>query len=249
MLTQERYDIILELVNRKKTVGMAELVEITGASESSVRRDLLALQDMGLLKRVHGGAMANRPEGLILEEDMETKILKNVSQKETIARYAATLIQEHDFVFIDAGTSTGKLIDFIDPKTKAVFVTNGIDHGKRLIKKGVKTYIIGGKIRPITEAIVGTEAVESLKKYNFTKCFVGTNGITVENGYTTPDFEEAALKREVLRRTHMRVILADASKFGRIQSVGFGAIDAACIITDRPPAQQFMDATVVKVAK
>ncbi len=249
MLTQKRYDLILELVNQKKTVAMSELVEKTGASESSIRRDLLALQNMGMLKRVHGGAMTIRNEEHAAEEGMDAKVQKNVPEKEKIARCAAVLIQEHDFVFIDAGTSTEKLIDCIDPHIKAIFVTNGIEHGKKLIKKGIKTYIIGGKIRPLTEAIVGTEAVESLKKYNFTKCFIGTNGITVENGYTTPDFEEAALKREAMRRSYMKVILADHTKFGRVQALSFGAIDSACVITDKLPEKRFLDATVIKEAK
>lgn len=249
MLTQERYNLILALVNRKKTAAMGELVEITGASESSVRRDLLALQKMGMLKRVHGGAMAIQGEEAIAEEGMDAKVQKNILEKERIAQCAAALVQENDFIFVDAGTSTEKLIDCLDPQTKAIFVTNGIEHGKKLIKKGIKTYIIGGKIRPLTEAIVGTEAVDGLKKYNFTKCFIGTNGVTVENGYTTPDLEEAALKREAMRRSYMKIILADHTKFGKVQALSFGEIGSACIITDQIPDKKFMEATVIKEAK
>ncbi|HIU48370.1 MAG TPA: DeoR/GlpR transcriptional regulator [Candidatus Avimonoglobus intestinipullorum] len=249
MLTQERYDLILKAVNEKITVNVAELTHLTGASESTIRRDLIALDEMKLLTKIHGGATALRENYAIVEEDVFTKIQKNKEEKDRIAQYAASLVNDNDFVMIDAGTTTDRLIEYLDRTSKATFVTNGITHGEKLVRKGLKTYVLGGMIRPVTEAIVGTEALENLRRYNFTKCFVGVNGITVENGYTTPNIEEAAVKREILKHSYMKVILADYTKFGITASINFGDIGEACIITDRRPEEKYMDATVIKEAK
>lgn len=249
MLTQERYDLILKTVNEKITVNIAELTKLTGASESTIRRDLIALDELKLLTKIHGGATAVRENYSVVEEDISIKTQKNTAEKDRIARYAATLINDNDFVMIDAGTTTDRLIEYIARASKATFVTNGIAHGEKLVRKGLKTYVLGGMIRPNTEAIVGTEALENLKRYHFTKCFMGVNGISAERGYTTPDIEEAAVKREILKHSYTKFILADYSKFGITASINFGNIGDACIITDRKPEGRYAEATVVKEAK
>lgn len=169
----------------------------------------------------------------------------NVEEKSAIAKYAATMINDEDFIFIDAGTSTALMIDYIG-ETNATFVTNGIAHAKRLLKKNLRTYMIGGLVKPITEAIIGAEAVNSMKKFNFTKCFLGTNGIHMDYGFTTVDVEEAMVKMEAVNRSYASIVLADSSKFDKVTAVTFAAIEKACIITDRLVNDKYIDATVVK---
>ena len=147
-----------------------------------------------------------------------------------IAEFAASLIKDNDFVYIDAGTTTELMIDFIT-NTKAVFVTNGIVHARKLIQKNCITYILGGELKLTTEAIVGAQTVSTLKKYNFTKGFFGTNGVDIERGFTTPDIKEAMVKDEALHRSKKRYILCDNSKFEKISSVTFADIKEAKIIT------------------
>ena len=245
MLTQERYHIILKVLQERGTVTVTELTGELHASESTVRRDLSALHDMGKLIKVHGGATALGGDFSGREEDVSTKEEKNAAQKERIARCAAKLIHEGDFIYLDAGTTTGRMIEYIEEK-KAVFVTNGIVHAKKLIQKGLKTYVIGGQLKPSTEAIVGTVAVDNLKKYNFTKCFMGTNGIDLIRGFTTPDPEEALLKEEAVIRSYMAFVLADASKFNRVSAVSFAPLEKACIITDKVAEEKYRKQTVIK---
>lgn len=199
MLTQERHNKILELLTKQDTVTVGELSQGLETSESTIRRDLVTLDKMGKVKKVHGGAAAIHRVSTVFEEDVTTKSALNVTEKEAIGRVAAGLVTNDDFVFIDAGTTTAAMIDFIYDNVRATFVTNGIVHAKKLIQKGLKAYIIGGQIKLTTEAVVGTEAINNLRKYNFTKTFIGTNGISVKGGYSTPDVEEAAVKSEVLK--------------------------------------------------
>lgn len=245
MLTQERYSSILDILQKKSIVTVTELTDLLGASESTIRRDLISLDEMGKLKKVHGGATLLDQEYITLEADVPTKSLLNVEEKAAIARYAAGTIQDDDFVYIDAGTSTEHLIEYLG-NTRTIFVTNGIVHAKKLIARGLKTYIIGGQVKPVTEAIIGTEAVNNMKKYNFTKSFLGTNGIHENFGFTTVDVEEAMVKMEAVNRSYMAFVLADHTKFDKVTAVTFAGIEKACIITDRLEKPKYKDITVVK---
>ena len=245
MLTLERQNLILNILKEKKTVSITDLTNELDASESTIRRDLTILDKHGKLSKVYGGAIGIDEDFSIFEANVETKSTLNVDEKILIGKYAASLINNEDFIYIDAGTTTEKLIDYIS-NTKAIFVTNGIVHARKLIQKGCKAYVIGGELKLATEAIVGADGISNLKKFNFTKCFIGTNGISIEKGYTTPDLEEALMKREAINRSYISYILTDHTKFGKVTSVTFSDIDKACIITDYLPDEKFRKTTVVK---
>ena len=245
MLTEERYQQILALLDEKHSVSVTELVETIGTSESTIRRDLTSLAKMGKLKKVHGGAVSLYQEIMSNEPNVEEKMKLNADEKELIAKYAAATIRKNDFVFIDAGTTTEKMIPHITEK-EATFVTNGFNHAHLLARNGFKVYLTGGEVKPTTEAIVGASCVETLSKYNFTKCFLGVNGISVENGLTTPNVDEASVKRAVPEKSYVTYILADHTKFDKTAAVTFSNIEKACIITDRLPNKKYKDLTIIK---
>lgn len=248
MLTQERYQFILDLLAEKRAVTVAELTQALGASEATVRRDLNALDELGRLHKVHGGATALGGTFISDEPDMGTKSALHVSEKDSIGAYAAALVTDDDFVYIDAGSSTGALISHLAPG-RATFVTNGIDHARRLTQKGLKAFILGGRFKSTTEAIVGAMALHSLRQYNFTKCFMGANGVDLTAGYTTPDSEEAMLKSEAMNRAYLSFVLCDHSKFRLVSSITFAPLNKACILTDRLDDEAYRKETVVKVIK
>ena len=111
MLTEERYNKILEALKNKGTITVAEMTECTGASESTIRRDLIALDEMGKLNKVHGGATAVAHQFIADEIAVSVKEQLCVEEKKAIARYAVNMINDDDFIFIDAGTSTGWMIE------------------------------------------------------------------------------------------------------------------------------------------
>ena len=155
MLTQERYHSILSIINEKHAVTVSELSQLLDTSESTIRRDLTALDQLGKLRKVFGGATSIKQTIGFIEDTTSTKETLMQEEKTEIARYCATLINDTDFVYIDAGTTTSRLIDFIPETSKAVYVTNGIVHARKLIKRGLNSYIVGGKVKPATEAVVG----------------------------------------------------------------------------------------------
>ena len=245
MLSEERHSVILQLLQERKAVTVTEFTKILGISESTIRRDLNTLAGMGKINKVHGGATVIEEERKTIEENVAEKEVKNVEEKNKIVKYAAGLIRDDDFIYLDAGTTTGKLIECIK-RTKAVFVTNGIFHAKRLTQKGIKVFLLGGELKLSTEAMIGMTALDALKQYNFTKAFLGANGIHEQYGFTTPDPAEAMIKKEVMNRSFMRCVLADSSKFGQISSVSFGNLSQACIVTDRLKNKKYAEYTVIR---
>ena len=234
------------MVKQNLSVKLPELCEMLNASESTVRRDLSALDERGLLKKVHGGAISLDKGSLNLpEQDVEEKSKMFSEEKTAIAKYAASLIEDGDFCFIDAGTTTEKLIDFL-PEKDVSFVTNGFVHAKKLARRGFKTYIPAGEIKKTTEAIVGAECVSSLQNYNFTKCFMGANGISLTAGISTPDRNEALVKETAINRSRIAYVLADHSKFDRIASVTFAQTEGVQIITDKLTGKKYTSKSNIK---
>lgn len=245
MLTHERYRLILELLNKRDTVTVSELASLTNISESTIRRDLTALDKEGKLRKVFGGAVSVRQVEGIEELAVVERDMLMTDEKERIARYAASLINDDDFVYIDSGSTTSRLVGQIGT-VKALFVTNGIVHAQKLIAKGLKTIILGGTLKPKNACVVGAEGVRGLERFHFTKAFIGANGIEAEAGFTTPDSEEAIVKEQAIKRSFSSFVLADHTKLGRIYPVTFAALPSCSIITDRITNGTIADKTVIK---
>ncbi len=232
MLTEKRFEEIVNLVNEKGNVTVQELKDLFQTSESTIRRDLTVLHENGKLIKVFGGAIAL--ESSIFTKDIRVEERKQLNREEKIkvAQYAAGLIQDNDFVYIDAGTTTEYMIPYID-KFQATYVTNGVSHAQRLAAAGLHVLLIGGELKESTEAVVGSTAIVNIQKYHFTIGFWGTNGINKKSGYTTPDYDEAMVKQVSMEHTSQRYILCDSSKFSQESTVTFAELESAKIITDK----------------
>jgi DeoR family fructose operon transcriptional repressor len=247
MLTTERHKLILELVKEKQSIKIQELVELTAASESTIRRDLTELEELQKLERVFGGARKiepNMPEPSILD-----KAAKNLKEKQLIARYAASLVKSGDSIFLDAGTTTSQMIPLLKEKNVTV-VTNGLSHLEALMEQGITSYLTGGFIKSRTGALVGPQTIQSLENYRFDKSFLGVNGIHLDNGFTTPDPEEAAVKRRACELSKSCYVLADQSKYGKVSFAHIMDLHCSSLIIDELPMVAVQDIelkTTIKV--
>ncbi|HAJ74013.1 MAG TPA: DeoR/GlpR transcriptional regulator [Lachnospiraceae bacterium] len=238
MLTEKRYEAILDMIKRNRTVSVQELTEKLGISESTARRDLTALDNIGKIKKVYGGAVALTVDYATKDLSMTEKSSLYFEEKDRIAKYAAALIRPDDFVFIDAGTTTQLLTEHIT-QTQAVYVTNSLKHASILAGKGCRTILLGGELKNITEALVGSETVDALQKYNFTIGFFGTNGADEALGCTTPDISEAMVKKNAIFRCARAYVLCDHSKFHKISPVTFARFNAVTFITDKITIEKY----------
>ncbi len=231
MLSEQRQAMILQYLEERRSVTVAELTEFLGISESTARRDITVLDKAGKLVKVFGGAVALESHYLAQEPTVAQKSEENQEEKQRIARYAASLVGPEDFVYLDAGTTTGYMLDFLEEKD-AVFVTNAVAHAQRLAAMGCRVLLVGGTLKAATEAVVGASAARMLRDYHFTKGFFGTNGVSREAGFTTPDVNEALVKRTALEQCRRAYVLADHTKFQVVSAVTFASLEAALVLTD-----------------
>lgn len=245
LLAEQRMDRILEELSHQESVSVAYLSRVIGVSEATVRRDLTELAHRGKLNKVHGGALPVKETFFSEEPTMEMKRQLHVPEKKRIAQYAASLIRDDDVVFLDAGTTVMYMAGYIRAP-RATFVTNSVECIRRLPRMGLRTYVLGGVLKPGTLAVIGGEAMEGLKRYNFTKAFLGTNGISLAQGFTTPDPEEAMVKALAAARSQQTWVLADSSKFDVVTAAVTLPLEGASVVTDRLRDTRYLDHTVVK---
>lgn len=219
----------MEKLSHDKFVRLDDLVSLLDTSESTVRRDLDELESERKLHRVHGGA--ELPHSLQEEFTNQQKSIKNIQEKMLVAKEAASLISNDDVVFVDAGTTNELLLGYLSQDNLTV-VTNSIHHAAKLVDKNIQTIIIGGHVKKSTDASIGAVAYEQIKQLNFDKAFLGINGID-EEFLTTPDMEEAVIKKTVIENARKSYIVTDSSKIGRVSFAKVDKIENATIITNQ----------------
>ncbi|MCC9623819.1 DeoR/GlpR family DNA-binding transcription regulator [Thalassospira sp. MA62] len=243
MLTKQRHQLILQRLSEQKVVKLKELVDLTNSSESTIRRDLTDLEAEGYLARVHGGAtLIATPDE---EPTFEEKRDRFVDEKVAIARKAATFIEDGMSIYLDAGTTTQAMVPFLQGK-KIVVVTNSLPIANELFDLDIKTFVIGGELKRSTQALVGYNARESMMNYRVDLAFLGMNGIDLEAGYTTPDPEEALVKKTAIELAQTSFVLADASKIGKRTFSRVATLDAAQLITSSSESMSSIQ-TITKV--
>lgn len=230
MLTEERFAVIRSLLADDSVVKIQTIVEATQASESTIRRDLSQLEELGELVRVHGGA--KRIFSVDLEPSVGEKRFRSQAEKVAIASYAASLIKEGEFIYIDAGTTTLAMVPYIQAEGLTI-VTNGLELAVQLAESKFTVILLGGLIKPNTRAMIGSDTLKQLRQYRFSRAFMGTNGIDASYGFTTPDTQEAHVKGLALAQANRVYVLADNSKFDKVSFCQFADFDKVTVITDQ----------------
>ncbi|PSL48614.1 DeoR family transcriptional regulator [Salsuginibacillus halophilus] len=250
MLGIDRKQKIIAYLEEHEVASIHDLSELTGASESTLRRDLSDLEKQYEITRVHGGASLARPRRE--EPTLAEKIDRSLPEKKAVAQAAASQVKEGETIFLDAGSTTLEMIPFLAGNSVTV-VTNGVTHVSQLIQAGIPTYVTGGQAKATTAALVGTKAVDTLSGYYFDRCFIGANSVDMTAGYTTPDPEECAVKQTALTQAAKAYVIADASKIGTVSFAKIAPLAAADFITtndlDHETFNELIKQTNVKVAE
>ncbi|MEA5027086.1 MAG: DeoR/GlpR family DNA-binding transcription regulator [Erysipelotrichaceae bacterium] len=226
----KRWKEIMTLLQQEGFLTVEQLAERLDVSLATIRRDLTALDEDKAIIRTRGGAKARIIE--TEEPSMKSKALQNSEQKEIVARYAASLIKDGDFVCMDSGSTTYQIIQYITAQNLTV-VTNGVYHVQALIEKGISTFMVGGEVKEKTCATVGSKTLEQLDNFNFDIAFVGANGVSLQAGFTTHEVNEAEVKRKILDRSSQKYILADSTKLNHQYFISFYPLNGAIMITEK----------------
>lgn len=226
----ERHAEVLRLLAEDGRVESAVLASRFGISAESVRKDLALLEERGLLRRVHGGAVPgepNRAEPHVADRGVR------LAEKSSIARRALRFVPDGGSLLFDAGSTTLRLAEMLPTDRGLVVYTNSWPVGAALHARGVEVVALGGRIRPATMAAVGTLTSQALAAVNVDVAFLGTNALSFDRGLSTPDPDEAAVKHQMLAAARQRVFLVDSSKFGRVSHARHATLDDVdVLITD-----------------
>ena len=231
-LVPGRQEKIAQIVRERRMVRVSELCALTGASVATIRRDLGDMQGHGLLRKVHGGALAvERGEEEPLFDD---KAAIAAREKQQIAQAAAAYVKPHDTVFLDGGSTVLALAALLRAMRGLTVVTNSLRVALTLPGTGPRLIMVGGELRALSQTFVGPLTAHVLERLHVDTAFMGTVGAAEEEGLTTTDPREAFTKQLVIQHAQRVILLADSGKIGKISFVCFGAIgDVDAVITDR----------------
>jgi len=214
MYAPERHQEILSRARAEGRVDVAALAAVLDVTAETIRRDLTALERRGLVRRVHGGAIPI--ERLGIEPGIADRERLLSGEKERIAKAALEEVPDGGSVILDAGTTTVRLAELLPQDRELTVVTHALPVAMVLAtRSNVRLHLLGGTIRGRTLAGVGPWAERSLAEVRADVTFLGTNGITLEDGLTTPDLSEATVKRALVAAGRRVVVLADHTKVGR----------------------------------
>jgi len=231
----ERQQAMTQLVRERGRISVVELSERYDVTTETVRRDLSILEDRNLVRRVHGGAVPADALTLI-EAGLQDRDVARIEQKQRIAAAGVELLPHADStVIIDAGSTTVRLSRLLPANLRMTVVTHAVPIAAQLAgSPQIELHLLPGRVRRHTHAAVGPETVQALDQIRADLAFVGTNGITLDHGLSTPDRTEAAVKRAIIERARRVVVLADASKIGVERTIKFADVsDVDTLVTDK----------------
>lgn len=230
-LAAERQRAIAERVQERGEVRAAELAEWFGVTGETIRRDLTALEERGVVRRAHGGAVAAAGA----EASFAQRLGVRDTDKLAIAARAASLVDDGMRILIDSGTTTLAFARMLRQKRGLTVVTNALSHATELMRNPETTVILtGGVLRRSTLGAVGDLAVGALGQLRVDRAFVAIHSVSAADGLTYPSFDEVAVKRAMLAAARDVTLLADSSKVGRTSLVQVAPIAVLRrLVTDR----------------
>lgn len=227
----ERRERVKQILKARHAVRVEDLKTELGVSTATIRRDLHEMEESGELRRVHGGAVSVeiRP----IEARFEAKAAAHAAEKQRIAERAAHMIEPDSRIYLDAGSTCLELAKLLAPRTDITIVTNSLPAIVELAGQGPRLIVIGGELRPLSQALVGPLSTLVLDELYLDHAFVGTFSLSLDAGLTTTDPAEAFTKERALTRAREVVLLVDGSKLGTRSFAHAGRLDQVdVVITD-----------------
>lgn len=233
MLKEERFDFILNKLKLNQKVKLGELSKDLNVSEDTVRRDIELLSKNGLLLKVRGGAIPHSPNAHSFKERI------NVSErnKQIVAKKALCLLQPHQTILLDGGTTTYTLAAMLPHDLEITVITNNIPIASLLMEHPkVNVILTGGKVFKDSQVTIGMETIKLIENVRVDICFIGVCSLHHEIGVSTVDYDEAEVKRVMIQSANRVVAVTTHDKIGTAESYKVCEITALeSIITDVSP--------------
>ncbi len=233
-MKHRRLEEIELFLMKKHSSNVLEIAEHFDISITTVRRDLDILQKKGVIKKEYGGVLyANQQNNLIPYNE---RIDTNKEKKEYIGKLASELIENNDCVFIDSGTTTKYIIDYLENKNVTIITNNLYVIEKCMSMVNINLIVLGGELNRDTNALIGATALDTIKNFNIRKAFLATTGYAPDTGFTNALSEETDMKKCVIANCNNVHILIDDTKWGKVAIRTFVNFNESIkIITNEKP--------------
>ena len=232
---------ILQQISNGEIISVSHLANALGVSEMTIRRDLGELEKEGLLRRVHGGAVSTF--GRSYEPPFTLRNAQASTAKDRIAKLAASLVSEGESVALDVGTTVVEVARHLSQRRGLTIVTPSLKAVEHFMSnKDVRVIVAGGIMRSGEASLVGELAFATFRTLFVDKLFLGVGGINADAGLTDYNWDDALVKKEMIRSAREIIVTADSSKFGRTAFAKVAELDAvSAIITDSRPSDDLCD--------
>ncbi|WP_298610088.1 DeoR/GlpR family DNA-binding transcription regulator [uncultured Thiothrix sp.] len=223
MLTKQRHQYLLDLLQQQGQVIAKTIAEELALSEDTIRRDLRELAKQGLVQRVHGGALPISPA----LGDFNTRLQIGSEEKAQIAKAAVSLIQAGQTIFLDGGTTTQQVVRQLPKDLTLTVVTHSPSIALDLVAyPNIEVILIGGKLFKHSIVTVGASALEAIHQLRVDLYFMGVTGVHASYGLTTGDLEEATMKRAISQQAAETIVLASSEKLDKVSPYTICAMHA-----------------------
>ena len=243
MFMEERLNEILKIIKRDKKVLVKQLSERFNVSESMIRKDLQRLEKEGNIKRTYGGAILERESSY--NEKTNSRVFVDLESKCRLGELVLDIIEDNDVIFLDISTTNHTIATMLSNTKKHITVVTNMNRIAMEFDRtsNIDVILVGGNYNKKLGGTVGSSAVEAIKKFKFTKAFIGAGGINVEDNFISNfNYDEAAVKKEVLRCSNRRYIVANYEKIYKDGAYKFATLDDIdYIVTEKEPEESIKE--------
>ncbi len=234
---------ILNYINKNGICSYENICNNFNISLSTARRDISNLVSEKYVKKVYGGVVPYAYTSLSKNKKIQNSMKTNhpFSQNfDHIGKIAATLVKSNDIIYIGSGYTTSHLLSHLKNLSDITIVTNNLYIATSYLNFSNEIILIGGRINHHSNSTVGVSVIDDIGNMNILKAFIGCNGISLKNGFSNLENDEAYIKKAILKSTKEVYIMADSSKFGSISLYTFADFkDIDGIITDVEPSESY----------
>lgn len=240
MMRSKRIDEITAYVYQQKTVTLDKLCQEFGVSKNTIRRDINEITAQGSIKKIYGGVTVQTVKELI---SFDERNIRKWSSKQRIAAKAAELIDDGDIIFVDSGTTTCHIIDYIKNRKNLTLITNNLELIiKAIPNENVNIICLSGTLNRGNLSFVGHSASAILKNYNISKSFMAATGLSIENGASNSSPQDYEIKQTAIERSKLVYMLADSNKFDVVSLMTYCPLDRIdVLVTDEEPPVKYTD--------
>jgi DeoR family transcriptional regulator, myo-inositol catabolism operon repressor len=242
MIKDKRINKIEEYIKEHKSVSLDELMEVFKVSKNTIRRDVQELVERDEFKKVYGGVAVKDEDQTAKLEPFQDRQVRHQKEKKIIAKAAAQFINDGDIIFIDSGTTTIELIEYLKEKNVTV-LTNNLDFILRALPfENLSIISTGGLLERKTNSFGSIKYIDFLNAYNIKKAFMASTGVSLTNGVTNASPLESELKTAVVNRSIESYLLIDHNKFDKYGLMTYCTLDNIdYLITDQMPSQTYKE--------